>query len=158
MKKISIGSIRNTFFYLKDFCEDTAENIRETTVTVVDSAKLQYRITSKRNTLNAMYASLGKSLYSGANGLGEPGEKSDEIGKLCDRIEAKEEILKGLEQQLRIVSGKVLCSSWGRFMSERYSYCPYCGKRVSENLEEDEFFASDITADELDEVRQLDDI
>ena len=158
MKKFITGA-KNAFFYVKDFCEDTADNFKETAMTAMDSAKLKYRITSQRNELNAMYATLGRALYSGVSGDGEAPEASPEdISGLCERINAKDEILKGLEKQLRIVAGKVICSGCGRFMSERYSYCPYCGKRANDDLLEDEFFVSDITGDELDEVRQLDDI
>lgn len=154
MKKIVNGA-KTAFFYVKDFCEDTADNFKETAMTAMDSAKLQYRIISQRNELNAMYATLGRLLYSGVKGEGH-GESDEDID-LCERINAKEEILKGLEKQLRIVAGKVICSGCGRFMSERYSYCPYCGKHVSDD-ESDESFVSDITVEELDEVRLIDDI
>lgn len=157
MKKI-VNGVKNAFFYVKDFCEDTADNFKETAMTAMDSAKLQYRIISQRNELNAMYATLGRLLYSGAKGDGEEHDETDEDIELCERINAKEEILKGLEKQLRIVAGKVICSGCGKFMSERYSYCPYCGRRVSEELCAEETFVSDITVEELDEVRQLDDI
>lgn len=150
MKKIIRGA-RNAFYYMKDFCEDTADNIKETAMTAMDSAKLRYRITSQRKELNAMYAALGRSAYY------ENGTVEDEIA-LRERINAKDEILKGLEKQLRVVTGQVICSGCGRFMSDRYVYCPYCGKRVGDEEAEDELFVSDITGDELDEVRQLDDI
>ena len=157
MKKI-IDRAQNAFFFLKDFVEDTADNIRETAMTAMDSAKLQYRITSQRNELNAMYATLGRALYKVEGGDGVVEENEGDISELCVRISAKDEILKGLEKQLRVVAGKVICSGCGRFMSDRYAYCPYCGKRVTDEVIEDEFFVSDITGDELDEVRQLDDI
>ena len=152
MKKMIQGA-KNAFYYVKDFCEDTADNLRETAMTAMDSAKLQYRITSQRNELNAMYATLGRMLHGG-----EQSEDQKEIESLLERINAKDEILKGLEKQLRIVAGKVICSGCGRFMSERYTYCPYCGKQSGDVSEVEEIFVSDITGDELDEVRQLDDI
>ena len=157
MKKIIDGA-QNAFFFLKDFVEDTADNIRETAMTAMDSAKLQYRITSQRNELNAMYATLGRALYKVEGGDAVVEESEGDISELCMRISAKDVILKGLEKQLRVVAGKIICSGCGRFMSDRYAYCPYCGKRVSDEVIEDEFFVSDITGDELDEVRQLDDI
>ena len=158
MKGLFSG-IKNAMLYIKDFCEDTAENIGEMAVTAMDTAKLQYRIVSQRNELNSMYASLGRELYSGAEGGEGDKKESEDITELCERINAKDEILRGLEKQLRIVSGKQICSGCGRFMSERYSFCPYCGKRVSDEIEEeDEFFCADITGEELDEIRQLDDI
>lgn len=158
MKKIITGA-KNAFFFVKDFCEDTADNLKETAMTAMDSAKLQYRIISQRNELNAMYATLGRLLYSGVNEEGESRSEDEEtISKLCERINAKDEILKGLEKQLRIVAGKIICSGCGRFMSERYSYCPYCGKRVGDVVMENDNFASDITVEELDDVRQIDDI
>ena len=129
--KYDINDLKNAFFYVKDFCEDTAENLRETAVAVMDTAKLQYRITSQRNTLTAMYASLGKNLYNGVNGESVETLAPEEINSLCERIATKEEILKGLEKQLRIVSGKIICSSCGRFMSDKYRYCPYCGRKFT---------------------------
>ena len=118
MKKIIDGA-QNVFFFLKDFVEDTADNIRETAMTAMDSAKLQYRITSQRNELNAMYATLGRALYrvEGEDGAGD--DTDEDISELCARISAKDEILKGLEKQFRVVAGKVICSGCGRFMSDR---------------------------------------
>lgn len=158
MKKF-ITDAKNAFLYVKDFCEDTADNIKETAMTAMDSAKLQYRIISQRNELNAMYATLGRKLYRDVDGEGSEHETDiEDISGLCERIKAKDEILTGLEKQFRIVAGKVICSGCGRFMSERYSYCPYCGKRISDASEDETVFVSDVTGDELDEVRYIDEI
>lgn len=151
-------SLKNLFYFIKDFGEDTAENIRETTVTAVDSAKLRYRITAQRNEINAMYASLGRKLYCENEGASSFELTADEVDEICKRIRLKNEILKGLERQLRVVSGKVICPSCGRFMSEKYSYCPYCGKRITTVFAENEELGIDVTAEELDLVREIDDI
>jgi len=152
-----ISASKNAFLYVKDFCEDTVENIRETAMTFMDSAKLQYRIISQRNELNAMYAWLGKNLIREVDG-GEGGDPAD-INSLCERIRSKEEILLGLERQLRIVAGKIICSGCGKFMSDKYAYCPYCGRRNGDDIvSEEESLLADISEEELDDVRQLDDI
>ena len=39
MKKIITGA-KNAFFFVKDFCEDTADNLKETAMTAMDSTKL----------------------------------------------------------------------------------------------------------------------
>lgn len=151
--------IRRAFLYGKDFCEDTAENLRETVVTAVDSAKLQYRITSQRNELNALYATLGRILYNETLSEGEREDASaEEITGLCARIKAKESLLDGLQKQLRIVCGKVICPGCGRFMSEKYAYCPWCGRPTSVEEDHDDSDISDISSEELDDVREIDDI
>lgn len=148
--------IRKAFLYGKDFCEDTAENLKETVVTAVDSAKLQYRINSQRNELNALYATLGKILCNETLSEGGREEASaEEINGLCMRIKAKETLLDGLQKQLRIVCGKVICPGCGKFMSEKYVYCPWCGRATSIEAEYEE---SDISSDELDDVREIDEI
>ncbi len=138
----------------KDFCEDTAENIRETVSAAVDAAKLQYRITGKRKELNSLYASLGRIMYDKLPDNEEGGIGRDTAEGIRLRIEAKEEILGGLEKQLRIVSGKVICPNCGRFMSDKYLFCPWCGRHtgVSENAEAD----SDVSGEELLDVREID--
>ena len=147
-----LETLKNALLYGKDFCEDTAENIRETVVTAIDSAKLHYRIVNKRNELNALYAMLGKDLLAGA---GNDEVKAQEINKLCERIKSKEELLSGLLDQYRIVSGKVICPDCGRFTSEKFSFCPYCGNRMNEVSDEP---VSDLDDDDLSDVRELDGI
>lgn len=146
--------IKSAFLYGKDFCEDTVENIRETVVTAVDCAKLHYRIVSNRNELKNLYAILGKTLLDGT-GSEEGGDKEAEINKLCQRISGKEELLDGLLKQYRVVCGKVICPECGRFMSDKYAYCPYCGKHVTDISYDEE---SDVSDEELDAVREIDDI
>ena len=146
--------VKGAFLYGKDFFEDTAENLKETVVTAVDSAKLHYRIVSNRNELKNLYAILGKSLLEGT-GAENGGEKETEINKLCERINAKEEVLSGLLKQYRVVNGKVICPECGKFMSDKYAFCPYCGKHVNDVSEDD---ASDISEEELDAVREIDEL
>lgn len=153
-----LETLKNAFLYGKDFCEDTVENLRETVVTAVDSAKLHYRIVSNRNALNAMYAQLGRELLCGAgSGSEDKGEdaKKQEINKLCERIKGKEEVLSGLLDQYRIVCGKVICPECGRFMSETFAFCPYCGAHVSDTPDEQ---VSDIPEDDLLDIREISDI
>ena len=148
--------LRKAFLYGKDFCEDTAENLKETVVTAVDGAKLQYRITSQRNELNALYAMLGRILYNETLSEGAREESSaEEITGLCARIKTKEELLDGLQKQLRIVCGKVICPGCGRFMSEKYVFCPYCGRATSIDADEE---GADVSSDELDDVREIDEL
>ncbi len=139
--------IKNLFLYGKDFCEDTAENLKETLSSAVDSAKLQYRITSQRKQLNALYSSLGRMCVEGQD------EMEAEMANLLPRIKKKEELLAGLEDQLRIVCGKVICPDCGRFMSEKYVFCPWCGRVTGADSEEPE---SDITYEELFDIREID--
>ena len=146
--------IKSPALYGKDFIEDTAENIRETVVTAIDGAKLQYRIISNRNELKNLYAILGKSLLEGS-GEGDGAEHEKEINKLCERINAKEDVLSGLQKQYRVVAGKVICPACGKFMSDSYAFCPYCGKHVND-VEEDD--VSDISDEELDAVREIDEL
>lgn len=144
-----LDTIKNAILYGKDFCEDTAENIKETVVNAVDCAKLHYRIVAKRNEVNALYAVLGKNLMRGTE------ESEAAINALCEKITKKEDILNSLLEQYRIVCGKVICPECGRFMSEKYTYCPYCGKRVSDTVEAP---VSDISEEELTDVREIDEL
>ncbi len=139
--------IKNILLYGKDFCEDTAENLKETLLTAVDSAKLQYRIVSQRKQLNALYSSLGRMCIEGQD------EMEAEMANLLPRIKKKEEMLAGLEDQLRIVSGKVICPDCGRFMSEKYVFCPWCGKVTGSDFEPPE---ADISCEELYDIREID--
>ncbi len=139
--------IKNIFLYGKDFCEDTAENLKETLTSAVDSAKLQYRITSQRNQLNALYAQVGRLFVS------ESDELEDELTVLLPRIKHKEDILADLEDQLRVVCGKTICPDCGRFMSEKYVYCPWCSRPTGADSDAAE---SDVTYEELSDIREID--
>ena len=145
-----MGILKDAFLYCKDFCEDTAENIKETVTAAVDTAKLQYRIVSQRNEINVMYAALGKSVA-----FEEKTADDEDVVRLKTRIAVKEELLDGLEKQLRIVSGKVICPDCGRFMSAKYTYCPYCGKLAGVLIDDGE---ADVTGEELLDIREIDKI
>ena len=141
-----IEALRKAFLSGRDFCEDTSENIRETVLAAMDAAKLQYRITAKRKELNALYAALGRMVCDNQQ------DDKEAVDGIRLRIEAKEELLGGLEKQLRIVSGKVICPRCGRFMSDKYSFCPWCGRHTGVT-EEDE---ADVSGEELLDIREID--
>jgi beta-galactosidase/beta-glucuronidase len=71
-------------------------------------------------------------------------------------LNGKPYFLSGLLDQYRIVSGKVICPDCGRFLSEKYPYCPYCGNRVNDLVEGDGY--SDVTEEELEDVREIDEL
>lgn len=148
--------VKDLFYYAKDVCEDGIDELRECVVSFADRTRLQRRITAQRNELNAMYAALGKDVLLSSDKVVDIsyGAVSSEI---CDRIKAKEKLIDGLERQLRIVAGQVICPSCGRFMSQRYSFCPYCGKRTS-SAPCDTCCDGDVSNEELAMVREIDDI
>ncbi len=138
--------LKQAFLYVKDFCEDTADNIKETVITAMDAAKLHYRIVSQRNSLNSLYAMIGKSELHGTAGSDE------ELSYIRERITKKEELLVMLEKQYRIVCGKVICPDCGRFMSDSFAFCPFCGRRMSDV---EIPFESDVSEDELSDLREM---
>lgn len=156
-EKEMIEKIKQALLYGKDFCEDTAENIKETVVTAVDATKLQYRITAQRNELNSLYGALGRDAYAEMNGGIDGILSEDETARICSRIAAKEEILKDLERQYRMVSGKVICPSCGKFISDVSSFCPFCGRATDISADYDGFDA-DLSDDELEELREIEEL
>ncbi len=152
-----IEKIKQALLYGKDFCEDTAENIKETVVTAMDATKLYYRITAQRNELNALYASLGRNALAELTDKENGRLSEDEIARISSRINAKEEILSDLEKQYRVVSGKVICPKCGKFISDNVAFCPFCGRATDISADYTEY-DSDISDDELDELRELDEI
>ena len=152
-----IEKIKQAFLYGKDFCEDTAENIKETVVTAMDATKLHYRITAQRNELNALYAALGRNVQAELTDK-ESGRLSEEdIARISARINAKEEILSDLEKQYRVVSGKVICPKCGKFISDNVAFCPFCGRATDISADYTEY-GSDISDDELDELREIEEL
>ena len=152
-----IDKIKQAFLYGKDFCEDTAENIKETVVTAMDATKLHYRITAQRNELNALYAALGRNVQAELTDK-ESGRLSEEdIARISARINAKEEILSDLEKQYRVVSGKVICPKCGKFISDNVAFCPFCGRATDISADYTEY-DSDISDDELDELREIEEL
>jgi len=152
-----IEKIKQAFLYGKDFCEDTAENIKETVVTAMDATKLHYRITAQRNELNALYAALGRNVQAELTDK-ESGRLSEEdIARISARINAKEEILSDLEKQYRVVSGKVICPKCGKFISDNVAFCPFCGRATDISADYTEY-DSDISDDELDELREIEEL
>lgn len=152
-----IEKIKQAILYGKDFCEDTAENIKETVVTAMDATKLHYRITGQRNELNALYAALGRNAQAELCDKENGRLSEDEIARISSRITAKEEILSDLEKQYRVVSGKVICPKCGKFISDSVAFCPFCGRATDISADYEEY-DSDISDDDLFELREIDEI
>ncbi len=152
-----VKKIKKALLYGKDFCEDTAENIKETVVTAVDATKLRYRITSQRNELNALYATLGKNTFAELCEKDDGRLSEDEVSGLCSRIAAKEIILCDLEKQFRIVCGKVICPKCGKFISDKNAFCPFCGRATDISADYSDY-DSDISDSDLDELREIDEV
>ena len=133
------------------------ENIKETVVTAMDATKLHYRITAQRNELNALYAALGRNVQAELTDK-ESGRLSEEdIARISARINATEEILSDLEKQYRVVSGKVICPKCGKFISDNVAFCPFCGRATDISADYTEY-DSDISDDELDELREIEEL
>ena len=152
-----LEKIKQALLYGKDFCEDTAENIKETVVTAMDATKLSYRINAQRSELNALYASLGRNFQAELVGKESGRLSEEEIARISARINAKEEILGDLEKQYRVVTGKVICPKCGKFITESSAFCPFCGRATDISADYTEY-DSDISDDELDELREIDEI
>lgn len=152
-----IEKIKQAFLYGKDFCEDTAENIKETVVTAMDATKLYYRITAQRNELNALYAALGRNAQAELTDKESGRLSEDEIARISSRINAKEEILSDLEKQYRVVSGKVICPKCGKFISDNVAFCPFCG-RATDTVSDYSDYDADISDDELSELREIEEL
>ncbi len=141
-----LEKLKQTFLSAKDFCEDTAENIKETVVTGIDAAKLHYRIVFQRNSLNSLYALVGR-IHLGSSENGD-----NDIAGLRESIKRKEELLSMLEKQYRIVCGKIICPDCGRFMSDSYAFCPFCGRRIADVQIP---YDADVSDDDLADLREM---
>ena len=94
---------------------------------VSDTVKLHSVKSNLNDELSDMYDTLGKIRYDELTGKGDNTEYAlkvvEEISRILTEIE-------DIENELRSLNGRRLCSSCGKEAAKNVAFCPYCGTKL----------------------------
>ena len=125
---------------MRNFLEDLGKRLGETAESVTNKAgeameiqkmKCQIRTLERENDCDL--AELGLAVYDQFKSGTEVGE---EAAGLCEAIQSREESIAECLQKISDVKGDSQCEDCGKTVGKGMAYCPFCGHKMPEIVEE----------------------
>lgn len=125
---------------MRDFFEDLGKRLGETAETVTSKAgdaieiqriKGQIRGLARGNAVDLM--ELGRTIYDRYK-AGE--EVGDSARALCDAVKDREAAIEDYEKKIAKIRGASECAACGKMVSKDMAYCPYCGEKVADVVDD----------------------
>lgn len=106
----------------KEFLDSAAQKTEE----IVAVQKIKFKINSKKNALNKIYAAMGKTWYK------ECDRKSlnDSTVMLFKEADETLESIKALNSELSALTNEVTCEKCGGKNPKTSQYCARCGEKL----------------------------
>lgn len=125
---------------MRNFLEDLGKRLGETAESVTNKAgeameiqKLKSQIRTLERENDSDLAELGLAVYDQFKAGTEVGE---EAAGLCEAIQSREESIAECLQKISDVKGDSQCEDCGKTVGKGMSYCPFCGHKMPEIVEE----------------------
>lgn len=125
---------------MRNFLEDLGKRLGETAESVTNKAgeameiqKLKSQIRTLERENDSDLAELGLAVYDQFKSGTEVGE---EAAGLCEAIQSREESIAECLQKISDVKGDSQCEECGKTVGKGMAYCPFCGHKMPEIIEE----------------------
>lgn len=125
---------------MRNFWEDLGKRLGETAESVTNKAgeameiqKLKSQIRTLERENDSDLAELGLAVYDQFKSGTEVGE---EAAGLCEAIQSREESIAECLQKISDVKGDSQCEECGKTVGKGMAYCPFCGHKMPEIVEE----------------------
>ncbi len=125
---------------MRNFLEDLGKRLGETAESVTNKAgeameiqKLKSQIRTLERENDSDLAELGLAVYDQFKSGTEVGE---EAAGLCEAIQSREESIAECLQKISDVKGDSQCEDCGKTVGKGMAYCPFCGHKMPEIVEE----------------------
>ena len=125
---------------MRNFLEDLGKRLGETAESMTNKAgeameiqKLKSQIRTLERENDSDLAELGLAVYDQFKAGTEVGE---EAAGLCEAIQSREESIAECLQKISDVKGDSQCEDCGKTVGKGMSYCPFCGHKMPEIVEE----------------------
>ena len=125
---------------MRNFLEDLGKRLGETAESVTNKAgeameiqKLKSQIRTLERENDSDLAELGLAVYDQFKSGTEVGE---EAAGLCEAIQSREESIAECLQKISDVKGDSQCEDCGKNVGKGMAYCPFCGHKMPEIVEE----------------------
>lgn len=143
---------------MRNFLEDLGKRLGETAESVTNKAgeameiqKLKSQIRTLERENDSDLAELGLAVYDQFKSGTEVGE---EAAGLCEAIQSREESIAECLQKISDVKGDSQCEDCGKTVGKGMAYCPFCGHKMPEIVEEAAEEAVDAAAEKTEDVAE----
>ena len=111
------------FEKLKSKLSKAAVKTKETSGTMVELAKLKYKLMEIKSNIDEKYKELGKLVYCADDDT----DISDSVNKISDEITALIESQNDMQSRYDDLINKKQCPKCNARMEKDFDYCPKCG-------------------------------
>lgn len=143
---------------MRNFLEDLGKRLGETAESVTSKAgeameiqKLKSQIRTLERENDSDLAELGLAVYDQFKSGTEVGE---EAAGLCEAIQSREESIAECLQKISDVKGDSQCEECGKTVGKGMAYCPYCGHKMPEIIEEAAEDLAEAAAEKAEEAAE----
>ncbi len=109
-----------------DTIVDTSKNLKDATMTTIDTAPMSMKLREKESYLEKQYFELGVLYYEKHVHDEEP--EYEQIKRITEVLEE----IKELKGEIAEKKGKEVCPSCGEYVDKGVRFCPHCGKNLDE--------------------------
>lgn len=116
------------FENIKKGLTKAAKKTKETSETMVEAAKLKYRLVEIKSDIEDNYMMIGKLVYESS----EEDDISSRINELSDEITSLIEARDDMQEKLNELVNKKQCPKCDARMEKEFEFCPKCGHSFEE--------------------------
>ena len=103
-----------------------AQKTKETSETVMEIAKLKYKLVEINSDIEDNYKKIGKLVYNAA----EDEDITENLKELCDEITSLTEKRDDMQENFNELVNKKQCPKCGMKLDKDFEFCPKCGRRL----------------------------
>ena len=105
-----------------------AQKIKETSESVIEIAKLKYKLVEINSEIEENFKKIGKLVYN----AGEEEDITEGIKELCEEITSLSEKRDDMQENFNELVNKKQCPKCGMKLDKDFEYCPKCGHSFEE--------------------------
>ncbi len=105
-----------------------AQKTKETSESVLEIAKLKYKLVEINSEIEETFKEIGKLVYN----AGEEEDITDQIKKMCDEITSLTEKRDDMQENFNELVNKKQCPKCSMKLDKDFEYCPKCGHNFDE--------------------------
>lgn len=135
-----------------DTLYEAADTVGKKTGEVVEVQKLKNQIYALRRENAKDCLDIGRMVFAKYQGGGEIDEDYKE---LCQEMEEREKEILSCEKKVAEMKGAGFCKKCHAPVENGMKFCPFCGEKLDENVDEDDIFDEDDFGEEIFEAEDI---
>ncbi len=116
------------FEKIKKGLTKAAQKTKETSETMVEAAKLKYKLVEIKSDIDDNYMMIGKLVYEAS----DDEDTKERISEISEDITSLIEARDDMQQKLNELINKKQCPECGTKMEKDFEFCPKCGHNFEE--------------------------